>query len=62
MGLLPPTSGAVSIDGHALATLADVRAWQANIAHVPQMIHIVDGTIAENNRFRSEARRSADAS
>lgn len=51
VGLLPPTSGSVSIDGRRLNTLADVRAWQANIAHVPQVVHIADGTIAENIAF-----------
>lgn len=51
LGLLPPTSGSVSLDDHPLNTLADVRSWQANIAHVPQAVHIADGTIADNIAF-----------
>jgi ATP-binding cassette subfamily B protein len=47
MGLLPPTRGAVEIDGQSL-TVANRRSWQANIAHVPQAIYLADTTIEEN--------------
>jgi len=44
MGLLPPTSGRLLIDGREV----DSGAWQANIAHVPQSIFLADTSIAEN--------------
>jgi ATP-binding cassette subfamily B protein len=44
MGLLPPTSGRLLIDGREVAS----EAWQANIAHVPQSIFLADTSIAEN--------------
>jgi ATP-binding cassette subfamily B protein len=44
MGLLPPTSGRLLIDGRQVAP----EAWQANIAHVPQSIFLADTSIAEN--------------
>lgn len=47
MGLLPPTSGAILIDGVPLDR-RNARAWQANIAHVPQSIFLADRSIAEN--------------
>ncbi len=50
MGLLQPTDGSVEIDGQAL-TLANQRAWQTHIAHVPQAIFLADSTIAENIAF-----------
>ncbi len=47
MGLLKPTSGEILIDG---IPLDDNRyqKWQNQIAHVPQKIHLIDSTIAEN--------------
>jgi ABC-type multidrug transport system fused ATPase/permease subunit len=50
MGLLMPTSGEIRIDGVAL-NRENVRAWQAQIAHVPQFIYLMDSTIAENIAF-----------
>ena len=47
MGLLPPTAGAVLVDGEPLAG-ARVRAWQQTIAHVPQAIFLADASVAEN--------------
>jgi ATP-binding cassette subfamily B protein len=47
MGLIEPTEGAILIDGTALHR-DNRRAWQAQIAHVPQSIFLSDGTIAEN--------------
>jgi len=44
MGLLPPTTGRLLIDGRVVSS----GAWQANIAHVPQAIFLADATIAEN--------------
>ena len=50
MGLLQPTDGTLEIDGQAV-TLGNHRAWQAHIAHVPQVIFLSDSTIAENIAF-----------
>ena len=50
MGLLPPHGGALLVDGEPLTT-ANRRAWQANIAHVPQSIFLTDSTVAENIAF-----------
>ncbi|MGX1098499.1 ABC transporter ATP-binding protein [Amorphus sp. MBR-141] len=47
MGLIDPTEGAILVDGTALDR-DNRRAWQAQIAHVPQSIFLSDGTIAEN--------------
>jgi ABC-type multidrug transport system fused ATPase/permease subunit len=44
MGLLPPWSGRLLVDGREVAP----EAWQANIAHVPQSIFLADASIAEN--------------
>ncbi|NDC62955.1 MAG: ABC transporter ATP-binding protein [Planctomycetia bacterium] len=44
MGLLPPTSGRLLIDGREVVP----ESWQANVAHVPQSIFLADASIAEN--------------
>ena len=50
MGLLQPTNGTLEIDDQII-TLANHRAWQANIAHVPQTIFLADSTVEENIAF-----------
>jgi ATP-binding cassette subfamily B protein len=50
MGLLLPTKGEIAIDGHPI-TIKNKRAWQLNIAHVPQNIYLSDSTIEENIAF-----------
>lgn len=50
MGLLQPTDGRLEVDEQAI-TLANTRAWQAHIAHVPQAIFLADSTIEENIAF-----------
>lgn len=50
MGLLAPTRGAIRIDGTALGP-ATRAAWQAQIAHVPQSIYLMDDSIAANIAF-----------
>ncbi|MFJ3044279.1 ABC transporter ATP-binding protein [Herbaspirillum chlorophenolicum] len=50
MGLLSPSDGRMSVDGVAI-TEENQRAWQINIAHVPQAIFLSDSTIAENIAF-----------
>lgn len=47
MALLQPVEGKICIDGVPL-TPANARAWQQNIAHVPQSIFLADTTIAKN--------------
>ena len=50
MGLLGPTEGTLEIDGQVV-NAANLRNWQAHIAHVPQAIFLTDGTIEENIAF-----------
>ena len=50
MGLLQPTEGMLEVDGEAI-TEESHRAWQLNIAHVPQAIFLADSTIEENIAF-----------
>ncbi|WP_245514823.1 ABC transporter ATP-binding protein [Jiella endophytica] len=50
MGLLEPTDGMVTVDGRRLDA-STRRAWQAQIAHVPQTIFLSDASIAENIAF-----------
>lgn len=50
MALLTPTEGALLVDDVKI-TEKDYRAWQQNIAHVPQAIFLADSTIAENIAF-----------
>ena len=54
MGLLPPTDGKLTID-QKLLNSANKRAWQANIAHVPQNIYLSDSSIEENIAFGVDA-------
>ena len=50
MSLLEPTQGKILVDGQSVN--GDLRrAWQRNIAHVPQSIFLADTTIAENIAF-----------
>lgn len=50
MGLLSPTEGSLCVDGRPIGE-SDLRAWQKNIAHVPQSIYLADSTLAENVAF-----------
>ena len=50
MGLLRPDSGSLVIDGVSV-TEENHRAWQVQIAHVPQTIFLADTSIAENIAF-----------
>lgn len=49
-GLLPTTSGELRIDGQSLDPVR-IAAWQAQIAHVPQSIFLLDKSIAANIAF-----------
>lgn len=69
MGLIHPTRGTLRVDDTVIDA-ASARAWQARIAHVPQSIHLIDGSIEENialglpteaidvDRVRDAARRA----
>jgi len=46
LGLLPPTGGSILCDGKNIND--DIRAWQGNVAYVPQDIYLLDSTIREN--------------
>lgn len=50
MALLEPTHGRIMVDGQPIS-IENRRAWQRNIAHVPQSIFLADTTIAENIAF-----------
>jgi len=54
LGLLVPTSGTVSVDGRALDA-QNLRAWQQNLAYVPQQIFLADDTVARNICFGEPA-------
>ena len=46
LGLFVPTRGRITVDGVDIRH--ELRAWQANIAYVPQSIYLIDATIREN--------------
>lgn len=50
MGLLSPTEGQLRVDGEPVEGRR-LRAWQRNIAHVPQSIYLADASLAENIAF-----------
>jgi ABC-type multidrug transport system fused ATPase/permease subunit len=50
MGLLLPTNGEILVDNQKLID-EKLRAWQRNIAHVPQNIFLADTTLSENIAF-----------
>ena len=50
LGLLPPTSGRIVIDGVTLSK-NNLRSWQNQIGYVPQFIYLTDDTIEANVAF-----------
>ena len=46
LGLFVPTRGKIMVDGVDIRQ--KLRAWQANIAYVPQSIYLIDAAIREN--------------
>jgi ABC-type multidrug transport system fused ATPase/permease subunit len=50
LGLRPPTAGAVTAGGRAIATLARAE-WARKVTFVPQQAHLLAGTVANNIRF-----------
>ncbi len=59
LGLLKPVSGDILVDGTSI--YSDVRAWQANLAYVPQEIYLIDGTLRENIALGFAANQIDDA-
>jgi ATP-binding cassette subfamily B protein len=58
-GLILPTKGRVTIDGVALD--AQTRdAWQERLSYVPQSIHLLDASIAQNIAFGSRGELDED--
>jgi ATP-binding cassette, subfamily B, bacterial PglK len=59
LGLLRPERGSVTSGRMSIANLA--RAWQRNVAYVPQKLFIIDDTVAANIAFgaRGEPRHDA---
>ncbi len=49
LGLLPPLSGRVTVDGVDIQT--SLRGWQDNIGYVPQSIYLTDDTLRRNVAF-----------
>jgi ABC-type multidrug transport system fused ATPase/permease subunit len=49
LGLLPPSSGQVLVDGQDIGK--NLRAWQDQIGYVPQMIYLTDDTLRRNVAF-----------
>jgi ABC-type multidrug transport system fused ATPase/permease subunit len=49
LGLLPPSSGRVTVDGVDIRD--DLRGWQRIIGYVPQSIYLCDDTIRRNVAF-----------
>jgi len=50
MGLLQPSKGTFEIDGKIVSN-KNIRNWQRNVAHVPQVIFLSDASIEENIAF-----------
>lgn len=51
LGLIKPTQGSISVDGHNLWNDGSVANWQDSIGYVPQHIYLIDETIASNIAF-----------
>ncbi len=50
MGLIEPVGGSIAIDGQVLGA-ENRAAWQAQVAHVPQVIFLSDDSLARNIAF-----------
>lgn len=50
MGLLTPVKGEIYVDGTKLCE-SNKKSWQSKIAHVPQDIFLINGTIIQNIAF-----------
>ena len=50
LGLLQPEQGCLELDGVPVSA-QDLPAWQASCAHVPQQIHLLNGSVIDNIAF-----------
>ena len=51
LGLLPPQSGALVVDGQEIAGEAGLRAWRRSLGYVPQAIFLMDDSVSANIAF-----------
>jgi len=51
LGLLPPSSGQVLVDGNNININNNHLAWQSQIGYIPQDIYLIDDTIKRNIAF-----------
>lgn len=51
MGLFPPKSGSIALDGKLIEGGLNLAGYRRMISHVPQNIFLLDGSIAENIAF-----------
>ena len=49
LGLLTPQDGDIKLDG--VSIYENLRAWQSLIGYIPQSIHLIDASVAENIAF-----------
>lgn len=49
VGLMPPTSGTISVDGHNVYD--DAGRWRRQLGYVPQSIYLTDDTLRRNIAF-----------
>lgn len=49
LGLLTPQDGDIKLDG--VSIYENLRAWQSLIGYIPQTIHLIDASVAENIAF-----------
>ena len=47
MGLLPPDAGDLMVDGQVVEK-NEIKVWRNVISHIPQNIHLFDGSILDN--------------
>ena len=59
LGLFVPNRGRITVDGTDIRH--KLRAWQANIAYVPQSIYLTDATIRENVALGESSNEIDDA-
>lgn len=51
LGLLRPTDGKILLNGKEISNIGQLEKWQSILAHVPQDIFLMDGTLVSNIAF-----------